>query len=126
MSGGKGGSKTTATQIPDWIKEPAQRNIARAEEAQKIGYMPYYGPDVAGFTPMEQQAMQSNIGAAQAFGLAPQGMQAMAGMPQAQQYDLGGGQMVSGYSAAPLYEQAVAEVARKQPTFAERYAELYK
>ena len=98
MSGGKGGSKTTATQIPDWIKEPAQRNIARAEEAQKIGYMPYYGPDVAGFTPMEQQAMQSNIGAAQAFGLAPQGMNAMAGMPQTQQFNLGGGQTIQGYS----------------------------
>jgi len=126
MSGGKGGGKTTQTTIPDWAKEPTIRNIQRAEDVQKIGYMPYYGPDIAAFNPMQQQAMQTNIGAAQALGLAPQGMDAMAGMPQAQQYDLGGGQMVSGYSAAPLYEQAVAEIAKKEPTFAERYKELYK
>ena len=126
MSGGKGGSKTTQTTIPEWAKEPTVRNIQRAEDVQKIGYMPYYGPDIAAFNPMQQQAMQTNIGAAQAFGLAPQGMDAMAGMPQAQQYDIGGGQMVSGYSAAPLYEQAVAEIAKKEPTFAERYKELYK
>lgn len=126
MSGGKGGGKTTETTIPDWAKEPTIRNIARAEEAQKIGYMPYYGPDIAGFTPSQQQAMQNTLSTAQAFGLAPQGqLNAMQGMPQAQQYDIGGGQMVSGYSAAPLYEQAVAEVARKQPTFAQRYKDLY-
>ena len=127
MSGGKGGSQTQQTQIPDWAKEPTIRNIARAEEAQKIGYMPYYGADIAGFTPMEQMAMQSDLQSAQAFGLAPAGQySAMAGMPQPQQFDLGGGQMVSGYSATPLYEQAVAEVARKQPTFAQRYGKLYE
>ena len=125
MSGGKGGSKTTATEIPDWIKEPAVRNLARAEDVQKIGYMPYYGADVAGFTPMEQQAMQNQVSQAQAFGLAPQGMQAMAGMPQAQQYDLGGGQMVSGYTAGGLYDQALAEMQTRQPEFAQRYNELY-
>ena len=126
MSGGKGGSKTTTTQIPDWVKEPAVRNLARAEEAQKIGYMPYYGVDIAGFSPMEQQGMRSTMNTAQAFGLAPQGVDAMAGMPQAQQYDIGGGQMISGYSSSPLYEQALAEVQRKQPTFAERYGKLYE
>ena len=125
MSGGKGGSKTTSTAIPDWIKEPAIRNIERAEQAQQIGYMPYYGVDIAGFSPMEQQAMQNTVGQAQAFGLAPQGMSATAGMPQAQQYDIGGGQMVSGYSASPLYEQALAEAQRRQPEFTQRYNELY-
>ena len=127
MSGGKGGSKTTETTIPDWAKEPTIRNIARAEEAQKIGYMPYYGPDIAAFTPSQQQAMQNNLSTAQAFGLAPQGqINAMQGMPQATTYDIGGGQMVTGYSASPLYEQAVAEMERKQPTFAQRYKDLYK
>ena len=125
MSGGKGGGKTTTTQIPEYIQESAKRNLARAEQAQKIGYMPYYGVDVAGFSPMEQQAMQGTVSQAQAFGLAPQGMDAMAGMPQPQQYDIGGGQMVSGYSSAPLYEQALAEVQRKQPTFAQRYQAMY-
>ena len=126
MSGGKGGSKTQQTQIPDWLKEPAVRNIARAEDVQKIGYMPYYGADIAGFTPMQQQAMQGTVGQAQAFGLAPQGMNAMAGMPQAQTFDMGGGQTVQGYSSAPLYEQAVAELQARQPTFASRYGKLYE
>jgi len=126
MSGGKGGGKTTTTTIPDWIKEPAIKNLERAEKAQQIGYMPYYGVDIAGFSPMEQQAMQGTVSQAQAFGLAPQGMSAMAGMPQPQQYDIGGGQMVSGYSSAPLYEQALAEVQRKQPEFAQRYGKLYE
>ena len=126
MSGGKGGSKTQATEIPDWIKEPAVRNLQRAEDVQKIGYTPYYGVDVAGFSPMEQQAMQTGVNQAQAFGLAPQGMNAMAGMPQTQQFDVGGGQTVQGYSSAPLYDQAVAELQTRQPEFAQRYNKLYE
>ena len=126
MSGGKGGSQTQATSIPDWAKEPTIRNIQRAEDLQKVGYMPYYGADIAGFSPMQQQAMQNTVSQAQAFGLAPQGMNAMAGMPQAQQYDIGGGQMVSGYSAGNLYDQAVAEARARNPEFAQRYEELFK
>lgn len=126
MSGGKGGSNTQQTQIPKWIEEPAIRNIARAEDVQKIGYTPYYGADIAGFSPMQQQAMQGTVNQAQAFGLAPQGMQALQGMPQAQTFDIGGGQTVQGYSSAPLYEQAVAEMKAKQPVFAQRYEDLYK
>ena len=126
MSGGKGGSQTQKTEIPSWIQQPAERNLARAEDLQKIGYMPYYGADVVGFNPMQQQAMQGTVNQAQAFGLAPQGMNAMAGMPQTQQFDIGGGQTVQGYSSAPLYEQAVAELQTRQPEFAQRYNALYQ
>jgi len=123
MSGGKGGGSSSSTEIPAWIKEPAQRNIQRAEDIQKIGYMPYYGPDVAALTPMQQMGMQQNVGAAQAFGLAPQGnIDVMAGMPKAETYQGG----VQGYSAAPLYEQALSEVSQRQPTFMERYNKLYE
>ena len=38
--GGKGGSETTKTEIPDWIKQPAIRNLQRAEDVQRIEYMP--------------------------------------------------------------------------------------
>ena len=64
--GGKGGSNTQTTEIPKWIEKPAIRNIARAEDIQRIPYMPWYGPDVASFNPVQQAAMQSNIGAAEA------------------------------------------------------------
>jgi len=111
VSGGKGGSQTSQVEIPQWIEDPAKRNLARAEQAQQLGYMPYYGPDVAAFTPAQETAMQSSYDAAAAFGLAPQGGNAMAGMPQAQEF-MGG---VRGYSSGGLYDQAVAELAARRP-----------
>lgn len=82
MSGGKGGSTTSQTQIPDWIAEPAQRNIARAEEAQQIGYMPYTGPEVAAFSPTETALMESRGRTAEGFGIVPQGFDALSGLPR--------------------------------------------
>lgn len=120
MSGGKGGSTTSAQKIPEWLSEPAKRNIARAEQAQQIGYQPYYGLDVAAINPTQQAAGQMNIGAAQAFGMAPPGLQAFSSMPQAEQ--MGG---MSGYSSAPLYEQAVAAGAQADPTQAQIYNTLF-
>jgi len=123
MSGGKGGGSTSSTQIPDWIKEPTQRSVQRAEEVSNIGYMPYYGMDVAGFNPTQQMAMGQNIQTAQAFGMAPQGqVNPLAGLPQAQ-YDPTTG--FSGYSASPMYEMALSEIEQRQPTFMQRYQDLY-
>ena len=119
--GGKGGSQTQQVEIPKWIEEPATRNLARAEAAQKIGYQPYYGPDVAAFNPTQLAAMQSNIGAAEAFGLLQPGMTAAQGMPAPQTF--AGGQM--GYSSAPLYEQAVAEMEARNPAQAAAYNRLF-
>jgi len=120
MSGGKGGGQTTENTIPEWAKQPTIRNLARAEEVQKIGYMPYYGPDIAAFNPTQQTAMQSNMDAAAAFGLAAPGQDAMAGMPQAQ--DFGG---ISGYASAPIFEQAVTELEQKAPGYVKEYNELF-
>jgi len=120
MSGGKGGGQSTKTEIPEWAESATKRNLARAEEVQKIGYMPYYGPDVAGFTPSQQAAMQNNLSAASAFGMAAP-TDAMAGMPQAQ--DFGGG--ISGYSSGNLFDQAVAEFEAREPAYAKEYNELF-
>jgi len=119
--GGKGGGQTQKVEIPKWIEEPATRNLARAEAAQKIGYQPYYGPDVAAFNPTQLAAMQSNIGAAEAFGLLQPGMTAAQGMPAPQTF--AGGQM--GYSSAPLFEQAVAEMQARDPAQAAAYNRLF-
>lgn len=120
MSGGKGGGQTTKTEIPVWAENATKRNLARAEEVQKIGYMPYYGIDVAGFNPTQQAAMENNLAAASAFGMgAP--ADAMAGMPQAQ--PIGGG--MSGYSSGDLFDQAVAEFERREPAYAKEYNELF-
>jgi hypothetical protein len=108
--GGKGGKQTTEVKIPEWLEGAARTNMARADEIAKIGYTPYYGPDVAAFTPMQQAAFQNTGQAAQAFGMAaPQ--DSMAGMPQAQTYAGG----VQGYSSGSLYDQALAELQRRAP-----------
>jgi hypothetical protein len=121
--GGKGGSNTQATEIPKWLEEPAIRNIARAEDVQRIPYMPWYGPDVAAFNPDQQAAMQSNIGAAEAFGLVPTGkLNAMSGVPSPISEYTGG---IQGYSANPLYNQALADLKTNQPGAVDQYDALF-
>ena len=68
MSGGKGGSTTSAQQIPEWLEGPAKANLEKARLAGEIGYMPYYGPEVAALSPMQKSAMQNTAGAMSAFG----------------------------------------------------------
>jgi hypothetical protein len=122
MSGGKGGSKTTEKALPDWLRGPAERNLQRAEAVQQIEYMPYYGPDVAAFTPAQNAAFDTNIGAAEAFGLlAPgHGLTATSGMPTPTDYD-----GFSGYSSQPIYESALAELDAKQPGAVAQYNALF-
>ena len=119
--GGKGGSETTETTIPDWIKQPAIRNLQRAEDVQRIEYMPYYGADVAAFTPTQNAAFNANIGAGEAFGLlAPgHGLTATSGMPTPTDWD-----GFTGYSSQPMYESALAELKAKQEAEAKAAAEL--
>lgn len=111
MSGGKGGSQTSSVQIPAYIEDAAKANLARADEISKIGYTPYYGPDVAALTPMQKAAMQNTAGAASAFGLAAPTGQGVTGMPAATEYAGG----VRGYSSAPMYEQSLAELQARRP-----------
>jgi len=121
--GGKGGSQTAVTEIPDWIEQPSRRNIARAERAQQIGYTPYYGLDVAAPNQAQRAAAQMNIGTAQAFGMTPPGyenMTAFSGLPETQ--TIGG---VTGYSSSPQYEAAVAAAQAANPQQAEIYNALF-
>jgi len=111
MSGGKGGSKSTSVEIPEYIEKAAQRNLNKAEAISQLGYVPYYGPDVAALTPMQQASMQNTAGAASAFGMSTPTGQDIYGMPTPTEYAGG----IQGYSSAPMYEQSVAELARKRP-----------
>jgi len=117
MSGGKGGSQSSKVKIPAWAEQAMQQNLQKANEFGQIGYMPYYGPDVAAFTPMQEMGMQSAYDAAAAYGLAPQGGDAMAGMPQAQEFAGG----VRGYSSGDLFEQARREFEMRNPQQAAQY-----
>lgn len=111
MSGGKGGSTTSSVEIPEYIERAAQENLNRAQAIAQMGYVPYYGPDVAAFTPMQEAAMQNVASAAGAFGLAAPTGASVTGMPAAQTFEGG----IRGYSSAPLFEQAQAELARRRP-----------
>ena len=122
--GGKGGQKETVskTEIPKWIEDPAKRNLRRAEEVQQLAYMPWYGPHVAAFTPTQNAAFQGNIDAAEAFGLlSPNTLTPTTGMPAPTEFAGG----VSGYSAMPLYEQALAELEAKDPGTVAQYNALF-
>ena len=113
MSGGKGGSSTNEVTIPEYIEAAAQRNLNKAERISQIGYTPYYGPDVAAFTPMQQAAFQNTADTAGAFGMAAPTSQQdiMGGMPAPTTYAGG----VQGYSSAPMFEQSLDELGRQRP-----------
>jgi len=117
MSGGKGGSQTTTAQvqIPAYIEEASRANLNRANEIAQLGYTPYYGPEVAAFTPSQEAAFQGTADAASAFGM-PTGQvnqpgMTSYGMPQPTEYAGG----VRGYSSAPMYEQSVEQLRANAP-----------
>lgn len=110
--GGKGGSTTTSVQVPEYIEKAAQRNLNKAEAISQIGYVPYYGPDVAAFQPMQNAAFQNTAGLAGAFGMAsPTGSNVYGSMGAPTDY--GGGLL--GYSSQPIYQQAVDTLRAERP-----------
>lgn len=106
----KGGSQSTTVSIPKWLQDAARTNMARADTLAQIGYTPYYGPDVAAFSPMQLAAMQGTNSAASAFGMAAPS-DPMSGMPQPQTYAGG----VQGYSSQPLYAESLAALQAAAP-----------
>lgn len=121
MSGGKGGSQTQEVKIPEWLQGPVQENLARAKAVSQLDYMPYMGPSVAAFTPMQEAAFRNTGQAAGAFGMAGGGMTGMEGMPTPQQFAGG----ISGYSDFPIYEQARNLYAQYDPAGYEARQSLF-
>ena len=121
MSGGKGGSTSSSVQIPAWLEGPAKENLAKAKQASEVGYMPYYGPDVAAQNANQLLGNQATYDAAAAFGLAPQGGNANAGTPTATDYGNG----IMGYSSGGLYDQAVQELADRRPRQYSMYQSMF-
>lgn len=121
--GGKGGKQTTTQSMPPFLEPYVKRNLGRSEEAQQIGYLPFYGPDIAAFNPTQQAAFNANIGAAEAFGLVPQGsLTAMQGMAPEPQTFAGG---IQAYSSGPLFDQALAELEARRPGQVAAYNRLF-
>jgi hypothetical protein len=107
--GGKGGSTTSTVEVPAFLENAARSNLAKADTLSRIGYTPYYGPDVAAMTPSQMAAIQGTNTAALSFGL-PSMADPMAGMGQPLSY---GG--IPAYSSGGMYDQALAELQRRQP-----------
>ena len=120
MSGGKGGSQSTKVEIPAFIEAAAKENLQRAQKTAGMGYLPYYGPEVAAFSPLQEQAMRTTGGAAEAFGLVDPGFNPLAGMPRYDYYDGG----LRGYGSGGLLEEALGELQTRSPTQFAAYRNL--
>ena len=118
--GGKSGSESTETSLPEWLRGPAERNLGRAEDVQRLGYMPYRGPEVAAFSPNQLAAMQNNNDAARAFGFAAPGG-ASEGMPTPELYAGG----IKAYDSNAIYDQALADTQAYQPETVDQYNALF-
>jgi hypothetical protein len=103
-----GGSRTAETKLPGFVDSAQRDAIARSQQAAQIGYTPYYGPDVAAFTPMQNAAFGGANQAAAAFGM-PVGRGN--GMPAPQTFAGG----VQGYSSAPGFDASLAELQQRAP-----------
>ena len=137
---GKGSNTTTTeTKLDPDLKNAALTNLDLANEVGALGYMPYQGNTVAAFSPQQIAGMQSTDQAAAAFGMpsainwqgaqgsgqmtAPTGMSynemysALTGMAPPTQ-DASGGY---GYSAMPLYNQAISKIPAAQRAALESY-----
>ena len=117
----KGGSTTSSTEIPAWLENAAIENINKGRDVSEIGYTPYYGPEVAAFSPMQQQSMQSTGSAASAFGLAPQGFDGRSGIPRPQSFSGG----IQGYSSAPMFQESVNQLQANRPAQYQAMADMF-
>lgn len=104
-----GGRSSQTTQVPQFVEDAARMALARSQEIQGLGYMPYMGPEVAVVNPYEQ-ALASNVGGmASAYGLAAPAAMDMGAMPVVTQGGL------TGYSSYPAYEQGMREFQAMRP-----------
>lgn len=109
MGGALGGSQTSTTSVPKWLEDAGREALARAGEVSRVGYTPYYGPDVAAMNSTQLDAMRNTNSAANAFGLASS--DPTANLPQAQTFANG----VQGYSSGGLYDQSLAALQAARP-----------
>ncbi len=105
----KGGSQDQNITLPKFYETALQRQIGMAGDVSQTGYVPYYGPEVAAFSPMQQASFQGTDQMASAFGMPTTGGQQY--MPEAQTFAGG----VQGYSSQPIYQQAVDTLAANRP-----------
>lgn len=105
----KGGSTQSDVTVPKFFETALQQSVGMGTDVAQTGYVPYYGPDVAAFSPMQQAAFEGTNQMASAFGMPTADNQSY--MPQAETFAGG----VQGHSAAPLYQESVDALAANRP-----------
>ena len=118
MSGG-GGSSTTEATVPKFLETGYQQGIGMGRDLSAMPYTPFYGPDVAAMSPLEQASFQGTDVMASAFGMPTTNGQQY--LPAPTQFE--GGAM--GYSSAPIFEQAVSELETRRPAQADYYNSFF-
>lgn len=105
----KGGSQTETWTPPAYLENAIREGTSRGQRVADLGYMPRYGVDVAGFTPMQQMSMQNIANQATAFGLLGP-TDVMAGMPPTQ---TSGG--FTGYSSGDVFDVYAQNLRERRP-----------
>lgn len=103
----KGGTTTSEVKLPKSLERAAEDQLALAKRVGSLPFQPWTGPAVAAFTPQQTAAFNNASGAASSFGLGGGStIGAGAGMPKPQTFAGG----IRGYSAMPLYNEAVGNL----------------
>lgn len=103
----KGGRESTDATLPSFFETAVQQGVGMGTDASQLGNVVYRGPDVAAFSPMQNAAFQGTQQAAEAFG-----MDAGQGNYMPEPVEAGG---AVGYSAAPVYDQAMQNFQQAAP-----------
>lgn len=112
MGGRSGGTRTETANLPAFVETGLQQALGSGKDVAATGYVPYYGPDVASFSPMQNAAFEGTDMMASAFGMPTSGGQSYLPEPTT----MGG---MTGYSSGPGFDAAVAELANRRPGQAE-------
>ena len=108
----KGGTQTDMVTLPEFAETGVQQGLGMGAAAAGTGYTPYYGPDVASFSPMQTAAFEGTDAMASAFGMPTSGGQSY--LPEAT--TMGG---VTGYSSKPLMDANIDALAADRPAQAD-------
>lgn len=108
MGGRSGGTKTEKANLPAFAETGLQQALGTATDLSATGYVPYYGPDVASFSPLQDASFEGTDMMASAFGMPTSGGQSY--LPEAK--TMGG---MTGYSSGEGFDAAVNELANRRP-----------
>lgn len=103
--GGKGDKQSSTIRLPKEIEALAKRNLAAAEKAGKIGFVPYEGPTVGALHELQIGAMEQNEAARNAFGMGG-GPSVRSTIPTPTTYAGG----IQGYDPMALYLQSLDKI----------------